>query len=97
MIFTDMFCPLRGAPCRHCSNEGTRRSTKACSIDKHLEIRVVQEIAFGLYCNSYCDWLRNVQSCELCHKTPTERDGEASGAKVWNKPEHQTGQVTLGL
>lgn len=71
MIVHDLYCPIMDDVCRHCSNEGTRQRTKACRMDGKGEVVIIQEITFGLYCNNYDSWIRNMKTCENAEKKHT--------------------------
>lgn len=96
MIFHDLHCPIKNDICRHCSNEGIRNRTRACRLDGKGEVIITQEVTFGLYCNNYGDWLRNMKECEL---SQTVKPAVVVDYREFSYSfkEGQSGQTTLGL
>ncbi len=97
MMFHDLYCPILEDVCRHCSNEGTRRRTKACKLDGKGEIFVLQEISFGLFCNDYCEWIRKMGSCERADKKKKELEEVDYRERSYNTQHGNSEQTTLAV
>ena len=98
------FCPVADKPCRHCSAMHIRRGTMACEILTHKEVRVIQLLDLGLWCEDQQQYVANITSCNLTGPITPAKSGRFKKVKIsgWkltgrvtNDREIKVGQATL--